>query len=786
MAEKKKTAKESFFQSKYGYELQCLKSDKVSRENTVSGVILRSECRGCAGPSDLAAPGCRFGIVKNLTEMFSLNGVRLHGLMESEYTDSAISVLEKLVQMSAEADRLGEMAKSHVCPKGMVCPVGGEPELKRLKDILLDEPEKFYYYLQTLETRLRGGQTQADPCRSATTDGLASLSAMHRKFEELVLVVWDKAFAITNINTMAPDWLGRKPVLDDPSRLPRGIGIVLNRYRLTRPAFSMAWVNQSVPHTAQEPPLHEYNIGSARIRLYRLTNRPEGLYHMVPVEYDLSQFPLKYIRILEELKLELTELTPPDFDLTKPELARDYARKFAKERIRSTARKVGFPLDEEPGYQRIEEMLAESLTKYTAGLGVSEIFLRDTNLTDLYIDSPVESNELYVVLGGKFAGRYITNVRITDSDSKGMLSRFRYESGRPFSEASPVLECDINEFETRATVIGAPFSPKGLAFALRKHSKDPWTLLRLINLRSLTPLAAGLISFLIHGQSTIMVAGSRGAGKSSLLGAMMLEFPPHQRILTIEDTMELPVWEMQAMGYHIQPMLVQSALGGYGEKTADDALRVALRLGESAIVLGEVRGQKETSTLYEAMRAGTAGSSVMGTIHGNSPKAVYERVVADMKISETSFSATDIIVVAGVRRPAGASYSLRRVDCISEVVVGEDKHVGFHDLMLYDPRVDALLPTEWFFNSTRIKRIAEMWSLTPTQAIQQVWARASLRHIISEYAAEANKSQVLQAKNVLKYNNKFQELIDRYGVSLDCKQAVSEWNEWFREMAQFV
>jgi type IV secretory pathway ATPase VirB11/archaellum biosynthesis ATPase len=356
-----------------------------------------------------------------------------------------------------------------------------------------------------------------------------------------------------------------------------------------------------------------------------------------------------------------------------------------------------------------------------------------------------------------------------------------------------VLECDINEFESRATVIGAPFSPKGLAFAIRKHSKEPWTLLRLINNRALTPLAAGLISFLIHGQSTIMVAGSRGAGKSSLLGAMMLEFPPHQRILTIEDTMELPVWEMQDMGYHIQPMLVQSSLGGYGEKTADDALRVALRLGESAIILGEVRGQKETGTLYEAMRAGTAGSSVMGTIHGNSPKAVRDRVVSDMKIPPTSFSATDIIIVAGVRRPAGASSSMRRVDCISEVVVDENEHIDFHDLMRYSPEVDALMPTDWFFKSQKVKSIADKFSITPEQALQHVWARGKVRHMVTEYARASSKAQVLHARNIIRYNNKYQDILDsmversrKEKSELDCRTIVQEWSGWFNETSQFV
>src|SRR6266581_8870585 len=114
-------------------------------------------------------------------------------------------------------------------------------------------------------------------------------------------------------------------------------------------------------------------------------------------------------------------------------------------------------------------------------------------------------------------------------------------------------------------LVGRPLSPEGLAMALRRHSPDPWTLPRMIRAGSLTPLAAGLLSFLIDGRSTILIAGSRGAGKSSLLGALLFEFSRNQRILTIEDTLELPGPQLQDLGYKVQSLYIESALGGKGE-----------------------------------------------------------------------------------------------------------------------------------------------------------------------------------------------------------------------------
>ena len=74
----------------------------------------------------------------------------------------------------------------------------------------------------------------------------------------------------------------------------------------------------------------------------------------------------------------------------------------------------------------------------------------------------------------------------------------------------------------------------------------------------ISPLAAGFLSFLIDGQSSLLVAGSRGAGKTSLLGALMLEIPQRFRILTIEDTPEVPVEFLQQYGYKIQSLITKS------------------------------------------------------------------------------------------------------------------------------------------------------------------------------------------------------------------------------------
>ncbi len=421
------------------------------------------------------------------------------------------------------------------------------------------------------------------------------------------------------------------------------------------------------------------------------------------------------------------------------------------------------------------------------GLGVLEYLLEDQHIQDIYIDAPADENPVHVVIGevgdDRVHGKCLTNIVLSEREVKSLVSRFRYESGRPFSESMPVLETDLHEYDTRVTVIGRPLSPEGIAIALRRHSVEPWTLPKLINKKSLSPLASGLLSFLIDGRSTMLVAGSRGAGKSSLLGALMLEFPLSQRILTIEDTLELPAAKMQELGYKVQSLFVQSALGGIGGRTTDDALRVSLRLGESAIVLGEVRG-KEARTLYEAMRSGSAGSAVLGTIHGNSARSVFERIVYDLEIHPEAFSATDIVVVCGLVRPGGRQRQVRRVTSISELV--KDGEPGtFEELLKYDEGSDSLVETERFrTSSSKISRIAEDWGIDYDKAIANIRARASMRESMVRYAKEKNPG-LLGPNAVVRTNSQFWNLIEEFG-SGDSDRLMEEWSAWFERSAPYV
>ena len=202
----------------------------------------------------------------------------------------------------------------------------------------------------------------------------------------------------------------------------------------------------------------------------------------------------------------------------------------------------------------------------------------------------------------------------------------------------------------------------------------------------------------------------------------MFEFSLFSGVSSIEDTLELPGDVMRSMGYKVQSMLIDERMNSDVSKRAAEALRVSLRLGESAIILGEVRGD-EARTLYQSMRAGRAGSSIMGTIHGDSAKGVYERVVHDIGIPAESFMATDFLIVMGTRRERGTNRQTRK---IVEFVSTSDT-IG-----------EFISVDKGMYRSPAMRRIMESTSMAKGDVEQEIKSRAKMRGLLSKLAIEVN------------------------------------------------
>ena len=436
--------------------------------------------------------------------------------------------------------------------------------------------------------------------------------------------------------------------------------------------------------------------------------------------------------------------------------------------------------------------LTNILIRYTVGFGLIEVLLADEKVQDVTINSPMGQIPMFIV--HQDYGECMTNVIPTVTEGESWASKLRLISARPLDEANPILDTELllPKVNARVAVVAPPLNPTGMAYAFRRHRDKPWTLPLFIQNRMITPLAAGMISFLVDGSRTLLVAGTRSAGKTSFLGAVMTEIMRKYRIISIEDTLELPVPALRKLGYNIQAMKVASAMTrGTTEVSADEGIRTTLRMGDSCLIVGEVRSV-EASALYEAMRVGALANVVAGTIHGDSPYGVYDRVVNDLKVPKTSFKATDIVMVANPVKSADGLHRWRRLTQITEVgKFWENDPLlehGFRDLMKYDSIKDELVPTADLLNgeSDILKSIAgqvKEWAGSWDALWDNILLRAKIKEAIVNASSKAKKPELLEALFVISANDEFHRISEsvREEVGfLDSKRIFFEWNEWLK------
>lgn len=376
---------------------------------------------------------------------------------------------------------------------------------------------------------------------------------------------------------------------------------------------------------------------------------PDSRYNLSPVE---ASFDAGAYRILDAAT---TSLTGDDATFLREggSIPATNGRSSPSEAIRGVLDE--FDTDVSPS------VLSAVLRKHTQGAGVLDDLFADERVSDVYVTAPAHSNPVRVVVDGESMA---TNVRLTPGGVAALASRLRRESGRGFSRATPRIDATLslgpNAESVRAAGVTRPLAD-GPAYAFRRHDTDAWTLERLVACQSLTPRAAALLSLAVRRGATGLVAGARGAGKTTTLGALLWAVPRRTRTVVVEDTPELPLAGLQAAGRDVQGLRVaRGDDDATVETTPGEALRTALRLGEGALVVGEVRGE-EATVLYEAMRVGAAASTVLGTVHGEGASAVRTRLTEDLGVSDQSFAATDF-VLSVADTPRG-----RRVVALEEV-----------------------------------------------------------------------------------------------------------------------
>jgi len=277
---------------------------------------------------------------------------------------------------------------------------------------------------------------------------------------------------------------------------------------------------------------------------------------------------------------------------------------------------------------------------------------------------------------------YETGARfVSDEHLRRVIERIVANVGRRIDEASPMVDARLPD-GSRVNAIIPPLAVDGPMLTVRKFAREPMRVEDMIAALTLTPEAASLLHACVWGRLNVLISGGTGTGKTTLLNVLSGFIPADQRIVTIEDAVELQLHQRHVIRLESRPANIE----GKGEVAVRDLARNALRMRPDRIVVGEVRGA-EAMDMLQAMNTGHDGS--LSTVHANSPRDALARVetmvlMAGMDlpakaIREQIASALDVIVHITRLRDG-----TRRVTHITEVVGLESGTITLQDLFTFD------------------------------------------------------------------------------------------------------
>jgi len=351
------------------------------------------------------------------------------------------------------------------------------------------------------------------------------------------------------------------------------------------PNFTFARLVSDFPEDAEIMDQYEISAGEhdvSNVTILKKKDESKFIYHLVPPENAMGE---EHSMLLNLARRVLLEHQPKAEELTDTERSRQVFFNISKDLLQDLAKSKGI----KASYLDLNR-LATILVRHTIGFGVLEVLLQDKKLQDVSLNAPISMTPIFI--RHQKYDECLTNIIPSQEDVDSWAAKFRLISGRPLDEANPILDTqlEIGNIRSRIAIIQRPLSPDGIAYAIRRHREEPWTFPLFVQNKMMNPFAAGLLGFLADGSRTILIAGTRSSGKTSLLGSLMLEIISKYRMIVIEDSLELPVESLRKLKYDILRMKVRSALlKTTTEVSADDGIRTSLRLGDSCLIIGEVR-----------------------------------------------------------------------------------------------------------------------------------------------------------------------------------------------------
>ena len=327
-------------------------------------------------------------------------------------------------------------------------------------------------------------------------------------------------------------------------------------------------------------------------------------------------------------------------------------------------------------YGETKESVFKAVLDEAVGLGPIQPLIDDPNVSEVMVNAP---DEIYVERDGVI---YPAAVRFRDvTHILRIVDRIIAPLGRRVDESSPLVDARLPD-GSRVNVVIPPLVPRSPTITIRKFRSDKHTIQDLIGNGTLTRQLAEFLSVCIRQKLNAVVSGGSGTGKTTMLNALSAFIPNTERIVTIEDPIELKLQQRHVIAMEARPANIE----GRNEVSQRELLRNALRMRPDRIIVGEVRSG-EAFDMMQAMNTGHEGS--LTTVHANSPRDALSRIE-----NMILMSGLDLPIRAMREQMASALHLIvhlsrfadgrRRVVAVAEVTGIEGEVVTMKDLFRFE------------------------------------------------------------------------------------------------------
>ena len=391
------------------------------------------------------------------------------------------------------------------------------------------------------------------------------------------------------------------------------------------------------------------------------------------------------------------------------------------------------------------DKLSRKLLRDIIGYGEIDSLIQDDELEEIMI---IGIGKPVFVYHRKY-GMMKTNIQYdNERDIMELIDSIARQINRRIDKESPILDGRlIDGSRINATI--PPVSADGPSLTIRKFKRDPLTIIDLINSKTISCELAAFLWLCIDGlgvkSANAIISGGTSSGKTTTLNALSAFINPKERIITIEDTLELQIPHEHVIRMETRPPNVENK----GELTMNDLVKNSLRQRPDRIIVGEVRA-REAITLFTALNTGHSG---FGTLHSNDARETITRLTnPPMSVPKIMVQAIDFIIMQNrIYSPSGVSY--RRISEVAEIVGIEEGTVQLNKIFQWNPERDTIDNVS--ITSKTLTQIANLSG----NSLNDLYREIENREMLLNYMVQENIRSVNEVNNVLELYYKTPEKV---------------------------